>query len=120
MKKFLLSLSILSYGCLSAEELIPPPPDRSFWHTFTMMALAALLFYFILFRPEQVRRKQLEKQRSAMKKGDRVTAMGIIGTVAKIQDDTVVVRMYDGTKLEFLKAAITDVTPGSDESANEG
>ena len=53
------------------------------------------------------------------KRGPR-SAMGIIGTVAKIQDDTVVVRMYDGTKLEFLKAAITDVTPGSDESANEG
>lgn len=115
MKKMLLPLFMLSVSVLSAEEMLPPPPDRSFWHTFTMMALAGLLFYFILFRPEQTKRKEMEKVRSSMKKGDKVTAMGIIGTIAKIQDQTVVVRMYDGAKIEFLKAAITEVIPAEEE-----
>lgn len=114
-KKIVFPLFLALPMFLSAAEEVAMPPERSFWHTFTMLALAGIMFYFILFRPEQKRRKQAESQRSQMKKGDRVTAMGIIGTIAKIQDDTVIVRMYDGAKIEFVKGAITDVVPGAEE-----
>jgi len=76
-----------------------------------MVGVAVVFFYFILFRPEQKRRKKVERQRKAMKKGDKVTAMGIIGTLANIKEETVIVKMCDGSKIEFLKAAITDVVP---------
>jgi len=78
-----------------------------------------VFFYFILWRPEQKRRKALENQRSTLKKGDRVTAMGIIGTVLRIQEHTVILKMYDGAKIEVIKGAITDVIPGSEEDAKE-
>jgi preprotein translocase subunit YajC len=84
-----------------------------------MIAIAMTFFYFILWRPEQKRRKALETQRDALKKGDRVTAMGIIGTVLKIQEQTVILKMYDGAKIEVLKGAITDVLPGSEEDAKK-
>lgn len=95
------------------------PPDQGFWQTFTMIGIALIFFYFILWRPEQKRRAQMEETRGAMKPGDRVTAMGIIGIVVKIQDQTVIVKMYDGSKVEFLKAAITEVMPAGtvDEDA---
>ena len=77
-------------------------------------------FYFILWRPEQKRRKASEQMRSSLKKGDRVTAMGIIGKVDRIQEQTVVLRMIDGAKIEVLKAAITDVQPGAEsDSSND-
>jgi preprotein translocase subunit YajC len=44
-----------------------------------------------------------------MKKGDRVTAMGIIGTVDKIQEGSVILRMVDGGKIEVVKGAITEI-----------
>lgn len=84
--------------------------------TFIMIALALVFFYFILWRPEQKRRKAGEKMRSALKKGDRVTAMGIIGKVDKIQETTVILKMVDGSKIEFLKAAISDVQPSDEKS----
>ncbi len=87
--------------------------------TVIMIAVAVVFFYFILWRPEQKRRKQMETIRNTLKKGDRVTAMGIIGTVHKIQDTTVVIALYDGAKMEVMKAAITDVQAASDEKAEK-
>lgn len=83
--------------------------------TFIMIGIALVFFYFILWRPEQKRRKAAEQMRSAMKKGDRVTAMGIVGKVDRVQEQTVVLKMIDGSKIEVLKAAITEVQPASEE-----
>jgi preprotein translocase subunit YajC len=119
--RLLTILSLILSGSLFAEgeENVPPPPDQSFWQTLVMIGIAFLFFYIILWRPEQKRRKALEEQRSALKKGDRVAAMGIIGTVLRVGDETVILKMYDGTKLEFYKAAITDILPETDESGKK-
>lgn len=120
MKKLVYSLIclqtfLLTSPLLAIEEEPLPPREQGLWQTVIMIAIALLFFYFILWRPEQKRRKALEDQRTALKKGDRVTAMGIIGTVLRIQDQTVILRMYDGAKIEVLKGAITDVLPGTEE-----
>ncbi|MCI5051997.1 MAG: preprotein translocase subunit YajC [Simkaniaceae bacterium] len=83
--------------------------EGGFAQTIIMVLVALFFFYFILWRPEQKRRKKMEAQRGSMKQGDRVTAMGIVGTVSEIKDATVVLTMVDGAKIEFLKHAITEV-----------
>lgn len=90
-----------------------PAAQNSPYSMLMMLGLAVVFFYFILWRPEQKRRKAAEQMRSSLKKGDKVTAMGIIGTVVKIDDQTIVLRMVDGAKIEMLKAAITEVQPGA-------
>lgn len=92
-------------------------PTNSSWHMIVMIAVALLFFYFILWRPEQKRRKTMQMKRNSMKKGDRVTAMGIIGTVHSIEADTVILKMHDGAKIEFLKGAITDIMPAEKASS---
>ncbi len=82
--------------------------EGNFMQTLIMIGIAIVFFYFILWRPERKRRKAMEKRRREMKKSDRVTVMGMIGTLAKIQDKTVMIQV-DGAKIEVLKAAITDV-----------
>lgn len=104
---------------LAEGEEIPPPPDHSMWQTLVMIGIAFLFFYVILWRPEQKRRKALEQQRSSIKKGDRVAAMGIIVTVVRVGENTVILKMYDGAKLEFYKAAVSDILPESDEKGEE-
>ena len=52
-----------------------PPRDSGIWQTVMMIGIAMLFFYFILWRPEQKRRKALDDQRNSMKKGDRVVAV---------------------------------------------
>jgi preprotein translocase subunit YajC len=118
---FLTTLSLMVSGCLFAEgEENMPPPDQGYLQTLVMIGIAFLFFWVILWRPEQKRRKALEEQRTALKKGDRVAAMGIIGTVVRVGDQTVILKMYDGTKLEFYKAAITETLPETEENSKKG
>ena len=97
-----------------------PSTQEGMSRTLIMIGIALVFFYFILWRPEQKRRKAGEQMRAALKKGDRVTAMGIVGKVDRIQEQTVILKMVDGAKIEILKAAITDVQSGTEvESNNE-
>jgi preprotein translocase subunit YajC len=45
--------------------------------------------------------------------------MAILGTIDRITDTTVVLKMVDGSKIEVLKAAITDVQHGAVEPTVE-
>jgi len=103
---FLLMLTA-SLPLMAEEETVRS--QSSFWQTLIMIAIAIVFFYFILWRPEQRRRKDMEKKRSAMKKGDKITAMGIVGTIERVKEQTVIVKMVDGSKIEFLKGAISEV-----------
>lgn len=120
LKKFLAFVFLFSASLpLLAEEGEPARNPGSFWQTLLMIAVAIVFFYFILWRPEQKRRKSMEEKRSSMKKGDRVTAMGIVGTIDRVKEQTVIVKMVDGAKIEFLKGAITEVKAGEEEPAQE-
>jgi preprotein translocase subunit YajC len=89
--------------------------DQGFEQTLVMIGIAIVFFYFILWRPESKKRKELDAKRQALKKGDRVVvAGGILGEVAKVQDDTIIIRLVDGAKMEVVKAAIQDVQPASE------
>ena len=82
-----------------------------------IVALFALL-YFLIIRPQRKRQKEHQKMISELKVNDEViTAGGILGTIVKIKEDTVVLRLIDNVKIEFLKTAITQVTKKADAKA---
>ena len=83
----------------------------NYMQSLIMILLAVVFFYFILWRPEQKRRKAQKAQRESLKVGDKVTAMGILGTIDKIDENTIVLKNIDGSKIEMLKAAVTAVNP---------
>jgi preprotein translocase subunit YajC len=124
MKKFFSFLACgafltLSFPLFAEGEAASTAQGSSLPQTLIMIAVALVFFYFILWRPEQKRRKQMEQVRSSLKKGDRITAMGIIGTVVKVQDTSVIVSLYEGAKMEILKAAITDVQAVAEEKTEK-
>jgi preprotein translocase subunit YajC len=121
MKKLFTLAALLSGANAFGQDTpaLPPPPQQDFTQTLVMIGIAFVFFYFILWRPEQQRKKEAEDKRNSMKKGDRVTAMGIIGTVHKVEEDTVIVKMVDGNKIEMLKAAISEVIPTEESSKVE-
>jgi preprotein translocase subunit YajC len=103
---------------LFAEEAAPKR-GGGYMQSLIMILIAVVFFYFILWRPEQRRRKAAQKRREALKTGDKITAMGILGTVDKIMDNTIVVKTYDGSKIEMLKAAVTDVQGMGEEVSSK-
>ena len=75
------------------------------------LGLMGIIFYFLLFRPQQQRAKQQAQMLSKLKSGDEiVTSGGIVGTVVTVKEKTVTIRSADA-KFEVTKACITEVTP---------
>lgn len=100
---------LIATQAFAADAPPAPPADEGFTQMLIMLSIALAFFYLILWRPEQKRRKQLEEQRDSLKKGDKVTAMGILGTVHKVSEGTVILKMVDGNKIEFLRGAISEI-----------
>ena len=76
---------------------------------FAPLILMFAVFYFLLIQPQQKRQKELNAMIQNLKKGDRVvTSGGIIGTVAGIQNDYVILKVGESEiKIEVLKSAVT-------------
>ena len=73
-----------------------------------MVALVAI-FYFLMIRPENKKKKQAEEMRKNVKVGDSITTIGgVVGEVCHVKDDIVVIEVgADRVRLEFNKWAIS-------------
>jgi preprotein translocase subunit YajC len=79
---------------------------------FMLITFAALfiLFYFMMIRPQNKKQKEAQKMIAALKKGDKVqTIGGLRGVVHSLKDDTILLRVDEDTKLEFVRSAIASV-----------
>ena len=84
--------------------------------TVIMLVLMLAVFYFMLIRPENKRKKEAEQMRSSVKTGDRITTIGgIMGTVVHVKEDRVVLETgADQVRIEIAKWAIS-----SNDTADE-
>lgn len=73
-----------------------------------MLAMVAI-FYFLLIRPENKRKKEAEQMRSTVKNGDKITTIGgITGVVVDVKDDKFVIETgADRVRIEFAKWALS-------------
>ena len=84
-------------------------PASGMFSPIIMLVLMGVVFYFMLIRPENKRKKEAEQMRSSVKTGDRITTIGgIVGTVVNVKDDKIVVETgADQVRIEFAKWAIS-------------
>lgn len=73
-----------------------------------MIAAMIAVFYFMLIRPENKRKKQAEEMRSSIKKGERITTIGgLTGKVVQVNDSSVVFETgEDRVRIEIEKWGI--------------
>jgi preprotein translocase subunit YajC len=78
-----------------------------------------LVFYFIMFRPQQKRQKEMKQMQANLKNGDRVlTSSGVHGTIVGLRDDYVVLRVPpDSVKLEIQRSAILELENPTPENS---
>ena len=76
-----------------------------------MIRLMFHIMWLFMIRPQRKQQKELEKFRSELKKGDKViTAGGIYGTVAEIEERTVLLKVDGDVKLRVDKTSIVKDT----------
>ena len=74
------------------------------------------IFYLLIIRPQNKKRKDTEKMLSALRKGDKIiTIGGIHGTVQNVKETTVIIKVDDNVKLEFLRSAVSNVVSAGKE-----
>ena len=84
-------------------------PGDGLGGTIIMLVAMVAIFYFMLIRPENKRKKEAEQLRSSVKVGDKITTIGgIIGTVVSVKDDKFVIETSaDQVRIEFAKWALS-------------
>ncbi len=77
--------------------------------TMTIIYIVALvaIFYFLLIRPQRKQRKERDTMMTALSVGDEIyTVGGILGTVTRIKERTIWLRISEKTEIELLKSSI--------------
>ncbi|MCY8233618.1 preprotein translocase subunit YajC [Priestia filamentosa] len=88
-------------------------------NTIWPLLLMFVIFYFLLIRPQQKRQRAVQNMQSELKKGDRiVTIGGLHGSIDAIDENKIVVKSLDGSKLTFDRQAIREVTQVKQEVTN--
>lgn len=90
-------------------------PGSSLVTTLIMFGAIFFIFYFMIIRPQQKREKSRQAMLEAMKKGDKVvTTGGIHGTIAGIDDKSVLLQIADNVKVKVERSAISVILKESE------
>lgn len=86
-----------------------------------MLLIMIGVFYFMMIRPENKRKKEAEEMRSSMKNGDKITTIGgIVGTVVDVKSDTFVIETgADQVRVEFAKWALSTNETSAERAKEE-
>ncbi|ASX27443.1 preprotein translocase subunit YajC [Rickettsia sp. MEAM1 (Bemisia tabaci)] len=108
---------------IQETEVVPVETTNSLQSGLTSlipMVLIFAVFYFLLLRPQEKRRKEREKLVSEVKKGEEVlTNSGIYGIVTKVSESepNIEVEIAKDVRIKVLKSAIVDITSRSKDVA---
>ena len=90
----------------------------------SMILLVAMIavFYFLIIRPENKRKKQAETMRNSLKKGERITTIGgMVGRIVQVNDTTVVFETSeDRVRIEVAKWGIQSTESMEAAAAQKG
>jgi preprotein translocase subunit YajC len=79
-----------------------------------------VIFYFLLFRPQQQRVKQHRAMIDSVKRNDvAVTGGGVIGKVTKVEEGEVELEVASGVRIRVLKSLLSDVRAHGTKPAND-
>ena len=78
-------------------------------YSIVMLVVMLAIFYFLLIRPENKRKKKAQEMRDSLKKGDVITTIGgIVGRVVHANKDTLIIETSeDRVRMELTKWAVS-------------
>jgi preprotein translocase subunit YajC len=73
-----------------------------------------IIFYFLIFRPQQKQRKEAQDMLAKLKKGDRIVMRGgLLGVVDKVEEETLRLDVGNGLKLRVRRDYVDRVVNSS-------
>lgn len=85
---------------------MPAELELIFQNTWPIL-LMLVVFYFILYRPQQKERKAREELLSNLKKGQKiVTIGGIYGTINSLTDEHIMLQVSEKTEIKMSRSSV--------------
>jgi preprotein translocase subunit YajC len=114
--------SLLSMLLLGQDDAVASPFGQ--FTSLLPFVMIAVLFYFMLIRPERKKRSDLTSMLDNLKKNERVVTIGgIHGVVVNVQKDSedVTLRIDDNnnTRIRVSRSAISRIITDDGESGKE-
>jgi preprotein translocase subunit YajC len=92
-------------------------PSSGAFQLLTLWLPVVLIFYLLLFLPQQRQRKKVQQMQNELKAGDKViTTSGIYGTIVGVEGDTVQLRIAEQTRIRISRQSIAGLQPEPKES----
>lgn len=84
--------------------------------TYLPFVAMALIFWFLILRPQMKQQKDHRTKLAAIKRGDEVlTGGGFVGKVVKVDEHYVEVELAKGLIVKAVKSTISDVIAPTDK-----
>ena len=96
-----------------ADAPVAAAPHAGFnWTSILFLVVFIAIFYFLMIRPQSKRAKEHRNLLSQLSAGDEVvTNGGILGKVAKVEDNFIELTVATNVEIRVQKQAITSVMP---------
>lgn len=76
--------------------------------TFLPLLILVGVFWFLIMRPQQRRMREHRELTSNLEQGDRVVAAGgIVGTIRRVDDDTLSLQVADNVVIKVDKGSVS-------------
>ena len=80
----------------------------------------ALLFWFLIIRPQSKRQRAVRQMQSQLQVGQEVMlTSGMFGTIEQINDEDLDLRIADGVTVKVAKGAVANVVSGSVDRSDD-
>ncbi len=90
------------------------------WLNWLPIVGMVVIFWFLIIRPQMKRQKEHQEKVAGLKKGDQVvTQGGLVGKIAKVEDDYVHIDLAQGVRVKAVRHTIGDVIPPGGSAAND-
>ena len=76
---------------------------------FGMMIIIFAIIYLLIMRPQQKKQKLLQEMLRNLQKGDKVvTQAGVYGTIAQIDEKTILLQVADKVQVKIARWSVAD------------
>ena len=81
--------------------------------TFWPFVLMAVIFYFMLYKPQKKEQAKRKEMLDGLKKGNKViTVGGMYGVITAVGDTKITLKIAENIEVDFVKSAVNQVVVG--------
>ncbi|QGU33880.1 preprotein translocase subunit YajC [Thermochromatium tepidum] len=103
-------MSFFIPDALAQGEAVTPSGDP--FMALLPLVLFAVVFYFLLIRPQAKRQKEHRKMVESLAKGDEIITLGgMVGRIADLGENFALVEVAEGIKVKIRRTAVEALLP---------